>query len=38
VRQAHEARVARLRKAFEEGRISKEVYEDNLRKLKGSSP
>jgi len=31
-------RVARLRKALEDGRISKDVYEENLRKLKGSSP
>jgi WD40 repeat protein len=38
LRQAHEARVARLRKAYEEGRISKEVYEENLRKLEESAP
>jgi hypothetical protein len=31
-------RLARLRKAYEEGRISKEAYEENLRRLTGSRP
>ena len=28
-------RIVRLRKAFEEGRISREVYEENLRRIEG---
>jgi len=29
-------RVARLRSAYEQGRITKDVYEENLRRLKGT--
>ena len=32
---AEDPRLERLRKAYEEGKISKEVYEENLRKITG---
>ena len=33
---AEDPRVARLRSAYEQGRITKDVYEENLRRLKGT--
>ncbi|MGH9390662.1 MAG: hypothetical protein ACRD1Z_13685, partial [Vicinamibacteria bacterium] len=35
--QVEDDRLVRLRKAYDDGRISKEAYEENLRKLKGGS-